>query len=288
MIYDKSGNQLQSVYDKSGQLVNAAYQKDGIQVFPDGQISLKVMEYNVGGWYDGNGTNVPSAKFSEYYNLQYGTINDNKPDILIINEYWELFSDSGYSAITFLQQFFPYVYAVPYSARKSMGRAICSKYPISNYTNHVYTGYSPRYYDSVKITVNGVTITLVVTHLGLTLEEREPEVAELITFLQSIQTPFILAGDLNTLHCKTATDEDYTAIIVPLLNAGFNLANCSDFGFIETYSDAPTGTYTGCLDNIVTSSNIDIVSAVRDSRKLSDNLTERTDHMPLIAEITVN
>lgn len=285
MLYDKDGNHLQAGYNKNGQSLIAAYSANGIQVFPDGPIPLKVMEYNVGGWFDGTGSNVPSAKFEDYYSLQYFTIADNDPDVLVLNEYWELFSDSGYTALALLQQFFPYIYAVPYSARKSMGRAFCSKYPLSGYVNHVYTGYSPRYYDSITMKIRGVDITLVVTHLGLTLEEREPQLAELITYLQSIQTPFILAGDLNTLYCKTTTDEDYVALVVPLLNAGFNLANCSGFGFIETYAD---GSWTGCLDHIVTSSGIQILSAQRDPRKLSAGFEERVDHMPLVATVEIH
>ena len=150
-----------------------------------------------------------------------------------------------------------------------------------------YTTESNRYFDSCTITVNGVPITIVNTHLGLTLANRQAEIAQLITFLQT-QNRFIACGDYNMLHCKTVTDEDYVAIMQPILSAGFHSANCDDFGFLETYSDNPTETYTGCLDNIVTSNNVAIADAYVDETKLNDGINEKVDHMPLIAEIQLS
>lgn len=292
-IYNKSGNILTTAYSKEGNALSKAYDKNGNVIYSKGATVLKVMAYNVGQWYDGTHTRVPSAKDSAYYALQNGMLSDIDPDILCLEEYLTQFSDTGRSALTMLQQYFPYIHeenAVS-SVSSGAGRCICSKYPISNYQTHQYsqTG-SPRYYDSCTITVDNTPITVVVTHLNYnasSMTSRVNQLTELITFLQQ-QTRFIACGDYNMLDCKSTSGADYIAMMQPLLNAGFHCANCADFGFLETYSDQPTGTYTGCLDNIVTSANIEILSASVDETKLSDQLTEKADHMPLIATLQLS
>jgi endonuclease/exonuclease/phosphatase family metal-dependent hydrolase len=283
MIYNKNGNVLLNAYDKVGSGLSVAYDKTGNVVFSSEPNQLKIMEYNVGQWYIGDGNAVPTAKKEAYYNLQTGIIEDNDPDILLINEYYGNFCTDGTSALTILQSLFEFVHVV--TSGTYYGRAICSKYPISNYTQRLFTGESKRYYDTCTITINSIPVTVCVTHFDPnSLAKREAEVAELISYLEQ-QTRFICCGDYNTLDCKDTSGADYTAIIEPLLNAGFHCANCTDFGFLETYSDQPTGTWTGCLDNIVTSANIDILSASVDTTKLHDGLADKTDHMPIIATV---
>lgn len=289
-IYNKSGVVIAEAFDKSGSNLSTAYDKNGNIVFTSSPITLKVMDYNVGQWYYGGHVVVPADKDAEYYALQNGMIQRANPDILCLEEYLTEFSATGRSAYTMLQQYFPYIHEVNGTGTVSSGtgRCICSKYPITNYVSHQYTQTgSPRYYDSCTVTVDNIPITVVVTHLNYDANNKTPrlnQLAELITFLQG-QTRFIACGDYNMLDCKSTEGVDYTDMMIPLLNAGFHCANCSDFGFLETYSDQPTGTYTGCLDNIVTSGNITILSASVDTTKLNDNLTERTDHMPLIATL---
>lgn len=285
MIYDINGNALSAVYDSSGNNLQSAFDINGNLIFSADRPSIKVMSYNVGQWYYGSGDNVPADKDADYYALQNGMIANANADILCINEYWNTFSKTGRTALSLLSQYYPYIEARN-GGSGYFGRAICSKYPISNYTTRAYTAESSRYYDSCTITIEGISITIVVTHLGLTLSNRELEIAQLISFLQT-QERFIACGDYNMLDCKTTSGADYLAIMEPILNAGFRSANCADFGFIETYSDVPSGTYTGCLDNIVTSANISIISANRDNTKLNDLLTEKTDHMPFIAELSI-
>lgn len=293
MVYDINENLLATIYDKSGTTLEKAYNKSGEVVYTSENPTIKVMDYNVGQWYDGTHTRVPSAKDAEYYALQNGMIGSIDPDILVMEEYLTQFSDTGRSALTMLQQYFPYIHeenAVS-SVSSGAGRCIASKYPITNYVTHQYTQIgSPRYYDSCTITVDNIPITVVVTHLNYNASSdtsRINQLNELKTFCQS-QERFIACGDLNTLDCKNTSGADYQSMIVPLLNAGFHLANCSDFGFLVTYSDEPIATWTGCLDNIITSSNITITDAYVDTAKLTDGLTEKADHMPLIAELQLN
>ena len=289
MIYSISGNQIFSAFDVGGTSKAKAYDISGEEVFSTAT-SIKVMSYNVGQWYYGGQVAVPADKDAAYYALQNAMIANADADILCMNEYLSEFSATGRTALSLLSQYFPYIHEQngTGTVTSSTGRCICSKYPISNYSVHTYaTSGSPRYYDSCTITINGTPITVVVTHLNYNATSdtsRVSQLQELITFLQG-QTHFIACGDLNTLYAKTTEEADYRTMIQLLLNAGFNLANCDDGRFLITYSDQPTGTYVGCLDNIITS--YDIVSAYVDDTKLNDGLTEKTDHMPLIATLRI-
>lgn len=284
MLYDLSGNAALSIYKSDSQSAEAAYTLTGVQIFPD-SFRLKVMTYNVGGWYKGSGRNVPAAQEAEYYALQTDMIQDNDPDVLVIQEYLADFSDSGTSALTMLQSLFPYVYAK--TSGTYFGRAICSKFPISNYVTRVYTQETNRYFDSCTITIDNVPITFVNTHLGLTQANRDPEIAQLIGYLGTLNY-FVACGDYNTAITvlDDKTTEEWIKNIKPFLDAGFRVANCDDV-FYYTSSDIPDGTWNGCLDNIITSSNITILSAEVDETKRYDDLPERIDHMPFIAELLV-
>ena len=57
-IYDINGLELSAAFKKTGDALNGAFSIDGTQVYKK---SLRIMQYNVGGWYDGSGTNVPEA-----------------------------------------------------------------------------------------------------------------------------------------------------------------------------------------------------------------------------------
>lgn len=283
-VYSKNGDVLQSVYSKDGHSLTAAYSKSGAQIFPDGPISLKVMSYNVGGWYIGSGTNVPAEKKDLYYALQTGMIEDNNPDVLVIQEYLANFSADGTSALTMLQGLFPYVHVI--TSGTYFGRAICSKYPITNYVERSYTAEPNRYFDSCTITVNGTPITFVNTHLGLTQANLTAEIQQLIPYLQTL-TRFVACGDYNTGITPTSANVESTEYInnvKPFIDAGFNTANFGNFGFLLTCVDRNNQTHY-YLDNIYTSGNISVSDAYVDDTKLSDLIDDPIDHMPLIADI---
>lgn len=286
MIYAKSGTPLSASYGVNSQALTAAYGMSGDKVFPE-SIRLKVMTYNVGGWYDGSGTNVPSDKDAVYYALQNGMIESNNPDILCLQEYWNTFSKAGRTALSLLQQYFPYIQAQNGNSQY-FGRCVCSKYPISNYTVRTYANDSNRYYDSCTITVNGVSITVTNTHTAVeSQDKRDPEVAQLVAYLQT-QPMFIAFGDYNTaITTDDKTAEAWIKNIKPYLDAGFHVANCDD-EFYYTSSAYPDTDWNGCLDNIITSSNITILSAEVDETKRHDSLSERIDHMPFIANLIIH
>ena len=287
-IYNIDGNMCLSAYALDGSGLSSAYDVDGNLVFSSAPLTIKAMTYNVGGWYIGSGTNVPADKKDIYLALQTGMIEDNDPDILFINEYLANFCADGTSALTILQEYFPYVHTK--TNGNYGGRAICSKYPITNYQERSFNDGTVNYYDSCTITIGNRAITAVVTHLNYNASSQDTRLAQtatLIAYLGTLNT-FICGGDFNTINCKSTAGSDYTDVILPLLNAGYNCANCSTHGFLETYSDQPDATWTGCLDNIITSSNIPITSAHVDTTKLTDDIPDKVDHMPLIATITIN
>lgn len=284
-VYNKSGEPLLSVYSKSGDALARAYNASGNQIYPNGPISLRIMSYNVGEWYYGDGDNVPADKDELYYALQNGMIQRNDPDVLCIQEYWKIFSKTGRTALSMLQQYFPYIHEEG-GASGYYGHCVCSKYPISNYTVRKYTDNNQRYYDSCTVTVNGIPITIVNTHLDLTQAKRDLEIQELISYLRT-QNRFVACGDYNTGITPTSANVESTAYInnvKPFIDAGFNTANFGNFGFLLTCVDRNNQTHY-YLDNIYTSGNISVSDAYVDDTKLSDLIDDPIDHMPLVADI---
>lgn len=283
-VYNIEGVELRSVYSKNGNDLSMCYNKDGAVIFTK---QLKVMTYNVGGWYIGSGRNVPAVQKDLYYALQTGMIEDADPDILVIQEYLAQFSDDGTSALTMLQGLFPYVHAEV--SGTYFGRAVCSKYPITDYVKRQFTQEPSRYFDSCTVTVMETPITVVNTHLGLTQENRDPEIVQLITYLNTLDR-FVCGGDFNTGITPTSANTsstEYINNVKPFVDDGFNTANFGDFGFLLTCVDRTNGTHY-YLDNIYTSANIEVIDAYVDDTKLTDLVDDPIDHMPLIATLQIN
>ena len=65
-IYNKDGQNIASLYDKNGSDLSQAYDLNGNIIYMSEPTTIKVMSYNVGNWYIGSGTNVPTDKKSIY------------------------------------------------------------------------------------------------------------------------------------------------------------------------------------------------------------------------------
>lgn len=294
-IYNKSGVQIYSAYKKDGTPVRQAYDRHGNLVFngEDGE-HLKVMQYNVGGWYNGTGQSVPSAYDAPYYALQNGILQRHDPDILCIEEYRTQFTTGGRTAQSMLSQYFQYI-EERQGTTAYYGHAVCSKYPILSYTENHYANDTARYYGLAVIDMDGTTLNVIVTHLSTDGEKRPAQSLELLNYANTL-TNVIVAGDFN-LHCHSKTDvfpvngmvewESYA----PWVNAGYHLANNDDtFGFIDTMYNSTYEWWYG-LDNIIVSRNILIDSVYTDRTKVTDPITSDPnwliDHIPIIAEITI-
>ena len=70
------------------------------------------------------------------------------------------------------------------------------------------------------------------------------------------------------------------------LDAGYHVGNC-DFAWIETYFSTSSPTGGKFTDTIITSADITIRNLYAYTEKLTDNLGDKIDHIPLIAELSI-
>ena len=285
MIYSVNGTQLTAVYDVDATDLDIAYDVDGTVVFrkEEEPLTLKVMTYNVGGWYTGTGDNVPSASDAAYYALQNGIISSQDADILCLEEYWTTFSKSGRSALDMLAQYYPYIHTEQ-GTTKYWGHVIASKYPIESYTKNTFASESQRYFDKAVINANGTLLNVIVTHLGLTPEIRVTQSKELFDYVETLDN-VILCGDFN-INIENAEyfADDYQQFV----NAGYHLANGGALGTFDTYCGSTDWTTAIPIDQIITSSNIAIDAVMADMTKTTDAIVDTIDHIPLIAEVTIS
>lgn len=288
MIYTVQGQQINTPYSINGVPQDQVYDINGRPLLESGTM-LSIMTYNVGQWYIGNDNRVPTAQKSEYYNLQYNTFSDNPVDVLFLQEYLNSWCVDGSLASEFINPFFDHQEIT--NPTGYIGHSICTKqeYPMSNYTSHAFTTNKGNYpsFESAEITVDGKTITIVNTHNDYVLSYQRQEVTDLLAFLAYLDY-FILCGDFNIdLSVEETTGDQYQNSVQRFLDAGYHVGNCV-VSWIPTYfgSASPTGgKYT---DQIVTSSNIDIVSLRAYTAKLTDGIGDKIDHIPLIAELEIH
>lgn len=286
-IYDKNGNICSRAYDVQGDEIANAYDVEGTHIWTRSPITLKVMTYNVGGWYIGDGTNVPANKDTQYYNLQNAIIGAQDADILCIEEYWTNFS-SNRTAQSLLSQYYPYI-EEHNGNDMYFGRAICSKYPIVNYTPHVYDGdASGRYYDMATINVGGILLDVIVTHLTYGSDAQIAQATELFDYSQTLENQFIICGDFNST-IRNPFSERNAAIYNQFLNAGDTLANGTEFGILPTACNSDDWENDKfAIDQIIASPTITIDNVWTDLTKTTDQIQDgKIDHIPLIAEVTI-
>lgn len=282
-VYDKNGNQLQTVYDKDGTPLNAAYSKDGTQIFPDGPVSLTVMSYNVQ-WF---------TKINSQQAMQNEIIAKNHPDIIGFQEASQTQSlpsvganmVTGYSNIS-ISSHYNYL-------------AMVSKISLSDVVNVDYQtqdtagdGSEKRAYQKCYIEVGGRNIAWFNTHLCY--KNAAPKYAQMSElFLAAEQEEYcIITGDFNNYGGNISSD-DYINMFKPFVDAGYNLANCSPAsGFTKTASNLTTASsledLTNWPDSIIVSGNIDIVDVVFDITKLSYLDGNPIDHIPVVATLEIN
>jgi len=317
-IYNISGTALSGCYDVDGNALNAAYDKSGNQIFSGGSdtpITLKVMTYNVGQWYIGNG-NIMSAELDPaFYDLQYGTFQRNDVDICGIEEYTAKFSEKPRQASDVVSPFFGYTsLRDAFTSNMYYGHGFAAKYPLSNAVENAYS-VGTNYYYKADVNVNGKTVALVVTHLSTQTAQRIEQIPELLSYLNGLyapngssgaKVPVICFGDFNMdLPSYSAEKDLYYASNFGMVNqAGFDGSAEVVPKDVSTYEGHFTRFYTTMpssglgLDNILFSPNIEFVSAYVDEAK--KNVADQSifinpvdgkakpDHMPLIATLRIN
>lgn len=279
MVYSVDGTALNIAYDVNG-LTTLVYDINGNLLTGT---SLKVATYNVGGWYIGSGTNVPTAKKSDYVTLQQKILTDVDADIVCFQEYWDTFCEDGTTADSVIGNFFTQKEKTRTTSTWN-GHVIASNgYTLSDYESidfeHYYSA-APGY-EKCYITVDGKDICIINTHLSTAAGgQKEPQSQEILDAVED-EEYFVVLGDFNT------EISDYTDIVKKFVDAGYNSANLngSENYLLTFYTSGGVGKPT---DQIITSANIDIVDVYVNEEKLNDQLSDKIDHLPLIAELGIN
>lgn len=285
-IYDKAGTPLSSCYSANGAALTKAYDKDGTQVWQSEPTTLKVCTYNVGDW--GWGAGLPSAdRKAEYLALQNAIFSNISADICGMQEWDTRFCSDGTLSSVVTDEYFDYLQGSGYWA-------IGSNIPFIGFTAYGYTTVSAggdyAKYDKAYFTIGGKNVCVINCHFDTAQSTQEAQAAEILSVAQG-ETYCIVMGDWNTV-IHSLTDTDYINMVKPYIDAGFTDANCGEFGIIPTYfrtnSTEPSDGYTPATDHILVTPNITITNAYTEQTKVTDSLTDKIDHLPLVAELVIN
>lgn len=274
-IYNVNGEEVTAAYSKDGTLLTTAYDIDGEQAYNP---SFTVMSYNIQR-YDGLNSNAQ---------MQKDIINTYNPLIIGLQELGaspdidrnDVFADCEYDFL--------------YSGTQPNRTVLASKRQLSDVSFVLFQNQSGenRGYNKAYLNYGGKMILWLNTHLeAYSASARAAQASELFDLVED-EPYFIITGDLNA-PCKTVNDTEYISCIKQFVDAGFHLANCSpEFGFLDTFTEGKSLTEKAwlCLDHIITSEKITINSVIVDDRKIA--LAEQTqqviDHLPIIANVTIN
>lgn len=240
-----------------------------------------VTSYNVGQWYNGSGAIAAVQIVSDYNEIQNKILKRLRPDILCCQEYTPKINILG----EYYDQF--YAYNSP-NNNIYTGKIIAGNYEQTGNTGVQYenqaSGDLNCNYAYNYIWLNGRKICVVTTHLSTTAATAKLQMAELMAFAET-QDYIIICGDFN-LDCSDVTDSNYVDAFKPWVDANYNMANYSDWGFMITSYN--TLSEAVAIDNIITSENIEIKYAFVDYQKRDAALDNKIDHMPISAYFSIN
>lgn len=282
-IYDIDGASLQSVYDVDGIALNQAYdinQNPLINLDYD----LKVMTYNVRWFTDFNGQQE----------MQNTIINGNDADIIGFQEITKTgtVNTVGTNALSN----YPYFQL----SNHTNYIALASKKALSNITATDFTNQDPnetekRAYMMAEFDVDGTTVTWINTHLcyktaTASVTARYAQMTEIFNIAQT-KDHVIITGDFNC-YCEAIGDSVYNGLYKMFVDADYNLADCTQSrGIVKTWTNntAPTSLndFNWPADNIITSSDIDIVTVKYDLTKLDYLNGQGVDHIPIVATLKI-
>jgi endonuclease/exonuclease/phosphatase family metal-dependent hydrolase len=230
--------------------------------------TIKVCSFNVGKWYDGR-TNVPTEKIAEQKAKWLHFMGKENLDFMCMQETTQYFDQSG--TITpfdsFLHTSFLHLYDT--HETEDHGNAIATRHAFH------WVGYSSMGLNTGSLAgllyCNNHVINVRCVHLSTEKGSSGRRVADMqrIADWLATQEYAIVLGDFNAYSA-----DEYNVF------SNYNMANCGDFGQIETWT--PTSSWTfGCMDNIITTKNIEI----SDAYAYTD--AELSDHKPLIARLLI-
>lgn len=251
-----------------GDFISAANSERG-----SGVISLKVMTFNIHSainWY---------GKLDVEGLVHF--IEDVQPDIVGLQEV-----DVGWSSLTNfenipakLSERLHMDYAFSASRERNsgfFGNLILSKYPIVQQWTMVMPGsLEPRSFALVQFQVKGLPVNFLTTHLGLSVSDRLGQVSTILDFVNEVGGPLIITGDFN--------GNDNDPAVAEIKKHLFDLQSMSDFKDSGTFRSKDGNVYPGSkMDYILTSPEFGLSTM----EVVVDNFV--SDHVPLIAELTLN
>lgn len=285
-IYDYNGDQIYSAYAKDGTDLLKAYDVSGEQIWSKtGKIPFRVMSYNVQ-WF---------TKTNLYKDVIDHAFVTQDADIVGMQEY-TLSSDNttqidGVPIRTYIQNKGYADFRIGTLANNKT--ALASKFNTTALTEHAYSvhGSEVRSYIKSYITIGGKTVAFYNTHLDpYNQSYRATQIQELMADA-ALEDMFVMTGDFN-VACLDTSHADYINVIKPLIDAGYNVANDNPNrdGFIPTWTSKTDFIQSGysCLDNIITSANINMVDVWVDDYKVTHNPDQYDlDHVPIVADLEI-
>ena len=240
--------------------------------------------------YDLKVMSINTQKWASNVELYKNILSNNNCDIVGVQEHDETFSN-GDNVVNFLKElnYCSHHELLP-NETYPVGKLLSSKCDLKRYShNHFNTQLGEiRGYQKGYIKVNGKEVCVINAHLATSSEE-SAKIAQSMELLDVCKKEkyFILIADFNFV--TTESQNEYELIAKPFITQGYNLGNWKDKNYIMTWSDSAdrTGTWQP-TDNIITSSNIDIVYSLVDETKINDSIVEPIDHLPFISYLKVN
>lgn len=279
-IYDAEGKQLFACYDANGDALDHAYDASGNLIWSASYDTypLIVMSYNVQDFTALNANQSMQAEIVSKYN----------PDIIGFQEFYRSATIpsiaqnilANYADI----QLGPTVQNYVAMASKSI--------QFQNLTTGLYETQhgENRGWMKAYIPFHGKNICVVNTHLEVAYADtRYAQMQELFDMVQN-EEYLIAIGDFNHYSNDTSS-ANWINMYKPLIDAGYHLANCkNDDDFNWTFANTSVNNVLqapNAPDNIITSSNIDIVTTHYDMTKYDYVTTQNIDHIPMICELSV-
>lgn len=293
-VYDKNGMQLSAVYDKDGISLSYAFDKDGNVIFQQGDSNtLTVMAYNVGHFYS-EWHDAPTSTGDVFYQRNKGIFQKYNTDFAGLSEWSNVIGTVQASVLMdeFFTSYYPDYTPYPPSPNAALTSAfsvIPSSVTLTMYQNQ---GSETRYYQKAYIEIGEKTICCILTHLDLRTSARTAQFLEVLNAVAN-EEYFILVGDFNFTITQVG-DSEYNNSIQVALNRGYHSAQNADSLLMTCYSGETVAESANiyALDNIITSSNIDISNVRVDTTKLTDGICTQygiiIDHLPLVADLTIN
>ena len=292
-IYDLHGIELYHDYTVTGDAVDRTYDINGNLVFPVTIPDMTVMSFNVGMFYS-EWHAAPSSVSDAFYLRNKRIFDKYQLDFAGMSEWCRTIGTVNASVLmeeefaAYYPNYTPYPND-PDAALTSGFSLVPDSVTLVRYQTQ---GGQTRYYQKSYIDYYGKRICCIVTHLDLQDSARTAQFSELMQAVQN-EDYFIITGDFN-FEILSIGDTEYNKSIKVALDLGYNSAQNNSGILMTWYSGETVATSQKitCLDNIITSSNISILSVERDETKLTDGMCEEygiiIDHLPLVATLRIN